>query len=83
MQEYQRMAPTELTDEILESILWHKALVELQREVWEIPDGSVQELLQQPLRADEVVAEQKRRSQALENAHNFMHPYCQEFTLTG
>ena len=45
MRDYQRMAPTKLTDETLESILWNKAPVELQREVREIPDGSVQELL--------------------------------------
>ena len=42
MRDYQRMAPTELTDETLESILWNKALVELRREVWEIPDVSIQ-----------------------------------------
>ena len=69
MRDYQRMAPTKLTDETLESILWNKAPVELQREVREIPDGSVQELLQRLLRAEEVVAERKRRSQASENAH--------------
>lgn len=68
MQDYQRMAPTRLTDGTLESILWNKAPVELQREVKEIPDGSVQELLQRLLRAEEVVAEWKRRSQTLENA---------------
>ena len=62
MQDYQRMASTKLTDETLESILLNKAPVELQREVREILDGSVQELLQQQLRAVEVVAEQKRRS---------------------
>ena len=45
VRDYQRMAPTKLTDETLESILWNKAPVELQREVREIPDGSVQELL--------------------------------------
>ena len=60
--------PTKLTDETLESILWNKAPVELQKEVRVIPDGSVQELLQRLLRAEEVVAEQKRRSQASENA---------------
>ena len=37
--------------------------------MWEFPDGSVQELLQQLLRTEEVVVEWKRRSQALENAH--------------
>ena len=66
MRDYQRMAPTRLTDETLESVLWNKAPVELQKEVREIPDGSVQELLQRLLRAEEVVAERKRRSQASE-----------------
>ena len=33
MRDYQRMAPTRLTDETLESVLWNKAPVELQREV--------------------------------------------------
>ena len=37
--------------------------------MWEFPDGSVQELLQQLLRTEEVVVEWKRMSQALENAH--------------
>ena len=64
MRDYQRLAPTKLTDETLESILWNKAPVELQKEVREIPDGSVQELLQRLLRAKEVVAEHKRRSQS-------------------
>ena len=31
MQDYQRMGPTKLTDETLESILWNKAPVGLQR----------------------------------------------------
>ena len=31
MRDYQRMAPTKLTDETLESILWNKAPVRLQR----------------------------------------------------
>ena len=39
MRDYQQMAPTKLTDETLESILWNKAPVELQKEVGEIPDG--------------------------------------------
>ena len=62
MRDYQRMAPTKLTDETLESILWNKAPVELQKEVGKIPDGSVQELLQRFLRA-EVLVERKRRNQ--------------------
>ena len=56
MRDYQRMALTKITDETLESILWNKAPVELQRKVREIPDGSVQELFQWVLRAEEVVA---------------------------
>ena len=63
MRDYQRLAPTKLTDEMLKSILWNKGPVELQKEVREIQDGSVQELLQRLLRAEEVVAERKRRSQ--------------------
>lgn len=45
MRDYQRMAPYKLTDETLESILWNKVPIELQKEVKEITDGSVQELL--------------------------------------
>ena len=64
MRDYQWLAPIKLTDETLESILWNKAPIELQKEVREIPDGFVQELLQRLLRAVEVVAERKRRSQS-------------------
>ena len=59
MRDYQRLAPTKLTDETLQSILWNKAPIELQKEVREIPDGSVQELLQRLLRAEQVIAERK------------------------
>ena len=62
MRDYQRMAPRKLTDDTLESILWNKVPLELQQEVKEITDGSVQELLQKLLRAESVVAERKRRS---------------------
>ena len=65
MHEYQRMAPEKLTDSILESILWNKVPIELQQEVKEITDGSVQELLMKLLRAESVVAERKRRSQEM------------------
>jgi len=64
MRDYQKMAPHKLRDETLESILWNKVLVELQQEVKEITDGSVQELLQKLLRAESVIAERKRRNQA-------------------
>jgi len=57
MQNYQRMAPRKLTDETLESILWNKVPVELQKEVKEITDGSVQELLHRLLRAEAVLQE--------------------------
>ena len=63
MREYQRMAPEKLGDSILESILWNKVPIELQQEVKEITDGSVQELLLKLLRAESAVAERKRRSQ--------------------
>ena len=57
---YQRMAPQKLTDTVLESILWNKLLVKLQKEVKEITDGSVQELLQKLLKAESVVEKQRR-----------------------
>ena len=60
MRDYQRMAPHKLTDGTLESILWNKVPIELQQEVKEITDGSVQELLQRLLRAEAALAEQKR-----------------------
>ena len=63
MREYQRMAPLKLTDGVLESILWNKVPVELQKEVKEITtDGSVQELLHKLLRAEAVIQERERRT---------------------
>ena len=35
MRDYQRMAPNKLTDDVLESILWNKVPVELEKEVKE------------------------------------------------
>lgn len=61
MQDYQRMAPQKLTDTVLESILWNKVPVKLQKEVKEITDGSLQELLQKLLKAESVVEERERR----------------------
>jgi len=50
------MAPLKLTDGVLESILWNKVLVELQKEMKEITtDGSVQELLHKLLQAEAVI----------------------------
>ena len=65
MRNYQQMAPEKLTDATMESILWNKVPVELQQELKEIPDGSVQELLKKLLRAESVVAERKRRRQEM------------------
>ena len=62
MRDYQRMAPQNLTDTVLESILWNKVPVKLQREVKEITDGSVQELLQRLLKAESIVEERERRA---------------------
>ena len=64
MREYQRIAPHKLTDVCLESILWNKVPVELQKEVKEITtDGSVQELLQKLMQAEAVVQERKCRDE--------------------
>ena len=64
MREYQRIAPHKLTDVCLESILWNKVPIELQKEVKEITtDGSVQELLQKLMQAEAVVQERKRRDE--------------------
>ena len=65
MRQYQRLVPEKLTDSILESILWNKVPIELQQEVKEITDGSVQELLMKLLRAESVMAERKRHSQEM------------------
>ena len=71
MREYQRMAPQKLTDVCLESILWNKVPVELQREVKEITtDGSVHELLQKLLRAETVIQERARREKTKSNESN-------------
>ena len=57
MHDYQRMAPQKLIDTVLESTLWNKVPVKLQKEVKEISDSSVQELLQKLLKAESVVKE--------------------------
>ena len=44
MRDYQRLAPNKLTDDVLESTLWNKVPVELQKEVKEFSDSSVQAL---------------------------------------
>ena len=55
------MAPSKLSDEVLESILRNKAPVELQREITEITVGSVQELLHKLLHAESTLQERKRQ----------------------
>ena len=50
-----------LTDSVLESTLWNKALVSLQQEIKEIAVGSLQELLQKLLRAESMIQERNRR----------------------
>ena len=60
MREYQRMAPTMLTDAVMESILWNKVPVTLQQEIKELSVGNVQVLLQKLLCAESVVQERSR-----------------------
>lgn len=62
MRDYQHMAPEKLTDATMESILWNKVPIALQQELKEIPDGSVQELLQKLLCAEATLKEQEHRS---------------------
>ena len=78
MRDYQRMAPQKLRDETLESILWNKVPVELQQEVKEITDGSDQELLQQLLKAETVLAERKRRKRTLANSRRVPNHQSEE-----
>ena len=57
MKDYQRMAPKQLTDDNLLSILWNKAPYRLQKEVGDIKDWSLQELFERLLRAEATVQE--------------------------
>ena len=57
MRDYQRMAPQKLSDANLESILWNKVPIKLQKEVGPMTEGSLQELFQKLLKAEEVVKE--------------------------
>jgi len=52
------VAPRKLTDETLESIFWNKVPVELQKEMKEITDGSIQKLLYRLLRAEVLLTQQ-------------------------
>ena len=69
MREYQQMAPTMLTDAVMESILWNKVPVALQQEVKELSVGNVQVLLQKLLRAESVVQERSRRFNKEQRGH--------------
>ena len=60
MREYKEMAPTMLTDAVLESILWNKVPVSLHQEVKELIVGNVQALLQKLLSAESVIWERSR-----------------------
>ena len=51
MRDYQRMAPQKLSDANLESILWNKVPIKLQKEVGQLTEGSLQELFQKLLKA--------------------------------
>ena len=62
MRDYQRMAPQKLSDANLESILWNKVPIKLQKEVGRLTEGSLQELFQKLLKAEEIVKERERRN---------------------
>ena len=61
MKDYQRKAPDQLSNDNLISILWNKVPFKLQKEVGEINNWSLQELLQQLLRAEAQVEEREHR----------------------
>jgi len=61
MKDYKRMAPQKLSDANLESILWNKVPVKLQKEVGWMSEGSLQELFQKLLKAEEKVKEQREK----------------------
>ena len=56
------MALDQLSNNNLMSVLWNKVPFNLQKEVSEIKDRSLQDLLQRLLRAEARVAERERRS---------------------
>ena len=62
IKDYQRMAPDQISNDNLISILWNKVPIKLQKEVGEIKDWSLQELLHRLLRAEARVAERERRN---------------------
>ena len=64
MKDYQRMAPEQLSDDNLLSILWNKAPYRLQKEVGDIKDWSLQELFERLVRAEARLTERDRRVKA-------------------
>ena len=56
-----RMAPQKLSDANLESLLWNK-VIKLQKEFGQMTKGSLQELFQKLLKAEEVIKERERRN---------------------
>ena len=64
MREYQRLAPEKLSDANLESILWNKVPVALQKEVGEMKEWPLQECFQRLLKAEARVQERERRLQS-------------------
>ena len=77
MRDYQRMAPQKLSDANLESILWNKVPIKLQKEVGQITEGSLQELFQKLLKAEEVVKERERSSHRGSATCEFRSRYSQ------
>ena len=62
IKDYQIMAPDQISNDNLISILWNKVPIKLQKEVGEIKDWSLQELLHCLLRAEATVAEHECRN---------------------
>ena len=81
--DYQRMAPEKLTDATMESILWNKVPLELQQELKEIPDGSVQELLQKLLHAETTIQERERRKKRVNQNRSPRTTTHRDNTLAG
>ena len=57
------MEPQKLSN--LESILWNKVPIKLQKEVGQLTERSLQELFQKLLKAEEIVRERERKSSSL------------------
>ena len=73
MRDYQCMAPEKLSDATMESILWSKVPIALQQELKEIPDDSVQELLQRLLHAEATLKEKEHCSKGIRQGLSQRH----------